>query len=78
MLPCLLLIVFFQGPLAIWIVLVPGCSCCSQYWEGDGPRLSWCGRPLMDILELYGSAPAVLYGSGALGLLKVGREVAGE
>ena len=32
--PWLLLVVFFQGPLAIWMALVPGYSSCSRYWEG--------------------------------------------
>jgi hypothetical protein len=32
----------------------------------------------MDILELYGSVPVVLYGSGASGVKKMGREMLGE
>lgn len=35
----LALIVFFQGPLAIWMVLVPGCSSCSRYWEQGSTSL---------------------------------------
>ena len=38
----LLLIVSFQGPLAIWTFLVPACSCYSRFWEGvnlNGPGI---------------------------------------
>ena len=49
---------------AIWMVLVSGCSCCSQYWKGVESQWSICGRPLMGILGLYDSRSAVLYGSG--------------
>jgi hypothetical protein len=34
MLCWLLLIVFFWGPLIIWMALVPRCFFCSRYWEG--------------------------------------------
>lgn len=44
---------------------------------GGKPEWSWCGRPQMGILVLHGSGPAVLYDSGASGLMKVGGEVAG-
>jgi hypothetical protein len=35
LLPWLLLIVFFEGPLAITMGLVAGCSVFSRYYEGD-------------------------------------------
>lgn len=65
----ILLIVFFQASLAIWVVLGPGCSCFSRFWDGVEPRGP--GVVGFFLKGLYGSGPAVLYGSGASGLMKM-------
>lgn len=45
--------------------------------EGE-PQWSQCGRSLMCILGLYDSIPAVIYGLGTSGPLKIRGEVEGE
>jgi hypothetical protein len=60
------------------MVLVPGCSCCSNYWEGEVPSLYWCGRPLIVILGCMVPDLQVSYDSEASGPMMVGGDMAGE
>ena len=60
------------------MVFIPGYFCFSRYCEGDYPPWFCCGKSVIDILELYGSISAGLYGSESADLMEVDREMVGE